>query len=122
MVLGEERENKTHHLAIDEGSNQRATVFLRRRQDLAGGARRAPNVRLDRLALAVLLDILQQPDLDSRHRHLPLRGWKEEHLHASRRAHARNCKSSDFIIHIHPSFMLSQTLPNSSMDPGPKPA
>ena len=52
MVLGKEGVDEPHHLAVDKGSDQRATVFLRRGQDLAGDPRRAPNVCLDALALA----------------------------------------------------------------------
>src|SRR5579872_1595015 len=67
MVLGEERIYESHHLAIDEGSDYRAAVFLRCRYDLVGDARRSPNVRLDALALAIFFGAFQQPYFHFRH-------------------------------------------------------
>ena len=67
VILGEKGKDESHHLSINERSDQYAPIFLRRRQGLTGNPRRAPSVCLDALALTVLVDIFQQPDLNSRH-------------------------------------------------------
>src|ERR1017187_5575814 len=104
VVLSEKGEDESHHLAVNQRADQHATIFRRRRHGLTGYARRTPSKRLNAFALAALLKILQFPDFDARHGCL-----QHDRFH-----------NSEFTVHH--SFWLSHTLPNSSMDPGPKPA
>src|SRR5664279_3058517 len=104
VVLRKKGEDEPHYLGVNQRSDQHATVFRRRRHGLTRYARRSPSKRRNAFTLTALLKILQQPDLNARHGCL-----RHDRFH-----------NSEFTIHH--SFWLSHTFPNSSMDPGPKPA